>query len=409
VIVLTDGEVTNTDAVLALGRAHAADARIFTFGIGAGASHHLVKGLARAAGGAAEFIVPGERVEPKVIRQFARLLSPAVTDVHIEWLGGTVRPAPSVVPPVFAGDRLVAYGFVEGGSPSAVRLTGRTQSGPITFEVPLGAPGAGGTVAPLAARARIRELEEGAEWLSSRGSQQRERKAGAARDEIISLSVRYGLLSRETSYVAIERRDTPVVGDVQLRKVPIALTSGWGGLQDRVLRTAGLRPAAPRWAAELSEVAYSRVHIDAAHARASMHTLDMPQRLESLRQALRVEEGFIAKRKRSKPAQDPLYALVALQDADGSWPLTRELAESLGRPHSELLANMPAVGCDPEPRQRAWATALALAWLDEHFREAVEEWRLLADKGMRWLENTLGTERDAFSWLESARQLLVHP
>lgn len=40
--------------------------RVFTFGIGSGASTALVKGLAKAGNGTAEFIQEGERLQPKV-------------------------------------------------------------------------------------------------------------------------------------------------------------------------------------------------------------------------------------------------------------------------------------------------------------------------------------------------------
>ena len=41
--------------------------RVFTFGIGSGASTALVKGLAKTGNGTAEFIKEGERLQPKVI------------------------------------------------------------------------------------------------------------------------------------------------------------------------------------------------------------------------------------------------------------------------------------------------------------------------------------------------------
>src|SRR5262245_16709526 len=111
--VLTDGQVSNTEAVIALVRKHSVETRAFTFGIGAGASAHLVRGIARAGEGEAEFIHPGERIEEKVVRQLKRALSPALTDVVVDWNGLSVKPAPHRLPPVFAGGRVLAYGFLD--------------------------------------------------------------------------------------------------------------------------------------------------------------------------------------------------------------------------------------------------------------------------------------------------------
>ena len=117
----------------------------------------------------------------------------------------------------------------------------------MTFDVAFDASRvvSGRTVATLAARARIRELEESPEWTSARGSQQRDRKAVGATAEIIELSIRYGLMSRETSFVAVERRETPVLGDMQLRRIPTTLTSGWGGIDARRGSTYGAVMGAP--------------------------------------------------------------------------------------------------------------------------------------------------------------------
>ena len=40
--------------------------RCFSFGIGSGASTHLVRGIAEAGRGTAEFVTSGERMQPKV-------------------------------------------------------------------------------------------------------------------------------------------------------------------------------------------------------------------------------------------------------------------------------------------------------------------------------------------------------
>ena len=118
-MLLTDGQVSNEAACIAAVAAHAGSVRMFTFGIGHGASEFLVRGLARACGGKAEFIHPNERIEPVVMRQFARAAAPLLRNVRIDW-GGL---APNLVVPahigsLFAGDRLTAYARVPAGDPA---------------------------------------------------------------------------------------------------------------------------------------------------------------------------------------------------------------------------------------------------------------------------------------------------
>jgi Ca-activated chloride channel family protein len=419
IVVLTDGQVTNTDAVIALARTHSDVARIFTFGIGAGASHHLVSALARAGGGLAEFIYPGERIEPKVVRLFGRLLSPSLTNVRINWGRLDVIAAPSVAPPVFAGGRLLLYGLVKDLEATTLRLTADEPSGTLAFELPVDpqTKTSGRTVATLAARARIRELEESTEWTSGRGSRQLGRKRGSATDEIVSLSVQYGLMSRETSYVAIERRETPVTGNMELRRVPVALTTGWGGVaQSRSGAAASMYEAGSfvLGAASLAlgdEAQYRGAR--AASARSGSGVMGLLRRVmrsadaepSSLAAGANVEMVPIESRAATRRPLHPdaartissFHAIVALQRANGSWDLTPEFAAAIGADLARIEALLPVTAGDRGETRRAWATALALAWLDRHAADAAGQWRLLADKARAWLSGVDSTAIRAFT------------
>jgi hypothetical protein len=326
--------------------------------------------------------------------------------VKIEWVGASVTSMPMKVPPVFAGGRLLVYGFPKTKErPTAIRLSAKGPSNPLSFEVPLaGARVAQGkSVATLAARARIRELEEGGEWLTARGSRQQERKVNSVSKEIIDLSVRYSLVSRETSFVAVERRETPVTGDVHLRRVPIALTDGWGGVVDRRRGRAdfvsGLRLGAPKAArSTLDTGVFSLADFGEASARGHERAVEIPRPGWARR--------LFAGRRHIEAPPAGLHALVALQRADGFWELTRDLAAILGRELSELEYSIDSATGDRADIRRAWGTALAITWLHLHAANVEDQWQLLGRKAQRWLDDVSAVAPGGVSWMDAARRFL---
>jgi hypothetical protein len=316
VFVVTDGEVSNTDAVIELVRHHGARTRVFAFGIGASPSHHLVKALARAGEGEAEFIAPGERAEEKVLRQLGRALAAALTEVRVDWGGLGVEQAPYVVPPVFADGRVVVFGRVGELRAADVTLRASSSVGEVAFPVSLdpSAVSSGSVVSTLWARRAIRDLEEGCSRLHApRGSRQERASVGLGervKAEIVRLGTGYGLMSRHTSYVAVEERETPVEGEVQLRKVPVMISTGWHG-----------STAVPCMVADVRGMA----EMSLGEAR----SLARPAILRSRAQALPPMQP-------APPAPEPLGLLVRLQEVDGSWNLSRELAAALGTPWKKL-------------------------------------------------------------------------
>lgn len=246
ILLLTDGQVSNEDQVIALSRKHAQSTRIFAFGIGAGASEHLVRGVARASRGAADFIYPGERIESKVLQMFSRVSTPALTGLRMEWGGMNVVQTPNPVPPAFGGDSLTVFARIESGNTNRVAL--RSSARDWELAIDLEHAEADNLIPTLWARHAIQQLEDA---RPPRGSNQgRGRREDRKRASIVELGVRYGLMSSATSYVAVEERadDERTQTQAELRRVPIALTKGWGGRHPGARTMAGvaMSRSAPR-------------------------------------------------------------------------------------------------------------------------------------------------------------------
>ncbi len=230
VLVVTDGEISAIDSTIE--SAKASGHRLFVVGIGSSPAESHLRRLADATGGACDFVAPGEAVEPAVLRMFARLHSPRLTDLRVEWPVGVAPEWMSPLPvSVFDGDTVNVFALMRAVPDGEVRLLG-TRS-------PKGAPEVIGharfsasvepadTLSRLAANIRFQTVET--DWL-----------VGAA-VEAKQLAVAYQLVTDETNFLLVHQQEEEKnPADMpDLHKIEQMMPAGWGGMGSVMLsRTA---------------------------------------------------------------------------------------------------------------------------------------------------------------------------
>ena len=389
VLLLTDGEVGNEAEIIEMAGRHASRATVFTIGIGCGASDYLVGGLARATDGMAEFVHPNERLEPQVMRQMARVAVGDAGACEVDW--GVLEPdlvAPAELPPLFPGAPLTVYGRVpkaqlrelpEDGRVVEVALVGRGADGErrLPASLDLGALEADLTIPRMMAREAIRDLEERVSDDSERrGSAQTGRRAKKVNQTIVELAKRYGLMSSQTSFVAVEERsaeERAKAGPAELRRVPVALLKDWHGTDSGFDMMSSMMAAAPSperrafgFAAAAPTVSRSPLVPMAFEPGVASQSLDMAE-------------------EQPAPGLDPLTALIVEQRADGSWSPCGALERATGLGDDELQAAAGELGLSGDDGCAVVATLAALWLLHTDYADRAGEWSLPAAKADRWL------------------------
>ncbi|XP_053120965.1 von Willebrand factor A domain-containing protein 5A-like isoform X2 [Hemicordylus capensis] len=398
--VFTDGEVFNTDEVIAEVRRHSSSHRCFSFGIGEGASTALIKGIARAAGGSAEFITGKERMQAKALQSLKKALQPAVTGISLRWdlppglEAALVGSGPQVI---FEGQRCLIYGQIRGKPQSSESAEGsvvlkysfQDQTLTETMKFPLQAQESDRLpVHRLAAQALLQELEEAKE--------QDEGKRRLA----LETSLSSGVVCSQTAYVGVNMELSKALqGPLSRRNIPLAQCFYAGVPQiNRSLRSPRVCSStysegvfykcSARVAVPKPQARRFNLRMSAVSLKSKRREVDMDDHLEDLSDCsapglLREEE----KETTLKEEGSLLLRLILLQNADGSWPLDSDLATLLDLSEAEISSQKPA-----QVIPTAWATVLAVLWL--HFRAAEQndEWQLLEAKALSWLQATAGPQ-----------------
>jgi len=209
ILIITDGQVFGTEAILA--KARAAGIRLSCLGIGSASQDRFLTLLARETGGVSRFVSPRERVDLSAVELFASIGRPVASGLKAS---GNVQPDPPHA--VFAGTPVLLYGEMDGNSGDHIELT--WDSGRMELDMPPGDAETGEVVRLLRGSRLITD------WESRYPSEEavallEKRKQSRVAARLLELSKTYGLASREMSLVAVVKRTGDRPGELPETRV----------------------------------------------------------------------------------------------------------------------------------------------------------------------------------------------
>ncbi len=232
VLFLTDGLPTvgvRDEAAIrtAAAKANVHQRRIFTFGVGYDVNAPLLTNLARTSRAVSTFVLPNEDVEEKVSQVYRRLSGPVLASPTLAVAGPDGKEEtrrvtelmPDKLPDLFEGDQLVLLGRYRGNEPLNFRLSGSYRGRPRTFRFTFKLDKAtvrNGFVPRLWASRKIAlltdEIRQAGAPAAGDLAALRAKTAASPHlkelvDEIVRLSVEFGILTEYTAFLAKEGTD----------------------------------------------------------------------------------------------------------------------------------------------------------------------------------------------------------
>jgi len=198
----TEGEVRIDRIVKQVADSAPDNVRFYCFGVGYDVNTHLLDTLAQDHGGASVYVRPEEDIAYAVRSLYDRVRSPVLAGPEIAFVGTLVDDVhPYPLPDLYAGSQVVLVGRYREGGSTSLTLTGTGQDGPLAHrfdDLYLAREGGAEFIPQLWAARKVGYLL----------TQVRLHGANAELiDEIIALSVRYGIVTPYTSFLIDDTQD----------------------------------------------------------------------------------------------------------------------------------------------------------------------------------------------------------
>jgi Ca-activated chloride channel family protein len=219
IVFLTDGAVGNEEPLLRMIRERLGDSRLFTVGIGSAPNSHFMTKAAQLGSGSFTYIGRIEEVKEKMGALFAKLESPVLKGVKIDWGGASgVEAWPAQVPDLYAGEPVMVL-FSAASLGGELRVSALAGDKPWSVRVPVSPSLGENTLSVLWAREHIGALMDRARG----GAPEQE-----IREAVLKLALEHQLVSKYTSLVAVDKTPArPADADLKSASLPTNLPEGW--------------------------------------------------------------------------------------------------------------------------------------------------------------------------------------
>jgi Ca-activated chloride channel family protein len=218
IVLLTDGYVSVETEAFQRIRERAGQASVYSFGIGSSVNRQLIEGLAHAGHGE-PFVVTGPEHADAAVERFQRYIeTPLLTDVAVDFGGLEAYDVEPASIPILTSERpLIVSGKWRGKPGGEIVVRGQRGREAWSARVPVGdellrTPNP--ALRQLWARERLRVLSD----FAGPGD--------AAREQIVELGLRYGLLTKHTSFVAVDQVVRNTTGQSDTVPQPLPLPQG---------------------------------------------------------------------------------------------------------------------------------------------------------------------------------------
>jgi Ca-activated chloride channel homolog len=267
------------------------------------------------------------------------------------------------------------------GAPEELRIFGFVGKRPLQWVITVVEVRSQTAAEPvLWAREMIRDLEEGTTGLQSGGSRQKAGEESGVKEKIIGISKEFGVVSRETSFLAVEEREDKDKTNeaVVQRMVPVLLTKDWGGIKSYGHLS-------------LSNV-NSSCFSEPPHHHLCSPAFDICEAQSFDCEAPMNEKYFVPHESfdLTQTSGCPVLEILSRQRAEGGFDMNAKIARILNTTLSKLKdmsRNMAANGkCN---KFLILSTALVMAFLKCKFLNRKDEWETVARKSEQWLQKEL--------------------